>query len=71
MKKSVLLLLTAFLYASCSIVPLTGRNQLAIFTTQDLMPLVKDEYKESLKESKVLTSSKEGQEIVKVGNRMA
>jgi len=71
MKKSILLLLTAFLYASCSIVPLTGRNQLAIFTTQDLMPLVKDEYKESLKESKVLTSTKEGQEIVKVGNKMA
>ena len=46
MKKSILLLLTTFLYASCSIVPLTGRNQLAIFTTQDLMPLVKDEYKE-------------------------
>ena len=71
MKKSILLLLTAFLYASCSIVPLTGRSQLAIFTTQDLMPLVKDEYKESLKESKVLTSTQEGQEIVKVGNKMA
>ena len=71
MKKSILLLLTTFLFSSCSIVPLTGRSQLAIFTTQDLMPLVKDEYKESLKESKVLTSTQEGQEIVKVGNKMA
>lgn len=71
MKKSILLLLTAFLYASCSIVPLTGRNQIALFTTQDLMPLVKNEYKESLTSSKVLTSTKEGQEIVKVGNRMS
>ena len=35
------------------------------------MPLVKDEYKESLTSSKVLTSTKEGQEIVKVGNRMS
>ena len=35
------------------------------------MPLVKDEYKESLTESEVVTSTKEGQEIVKVGNKMA
>ncbi len=35
------------------------------------MPLVKEEYNESLTESKVLTSTEEGQEIVKVGNKMA
>jgi predicted Zn-dependent protease len=35
------------------------------------MPLVKEEYSESLTESKVLTSTEEGQEIVKVGNKMA
>jgi|LauGreDrversion4_1035100.scaffolds.fasta_scaffold63189_3 predicted Zn-dependent protease len=71
MKKLVALFCVVYALSACSIVPLTGRSQLAIFTTQDLMPLVNDEYNESLTESKVLTSTKEGQEIVKVGNKMA
>ena len=71
MKKLAALFCLVYALSACSIVPLTGRSQLTIFTTQDLMPLVKDEYKESLTESKVLTSTAEGQEIVKVGNKMA
>jgi predicted Zn-dependent protease len=71
MKKTLFILLFFGLFSSCATVPLTGRNQLTIFTTQDLMPLVNDEYNESLTDSKVLTSTKEGQEIVKVGNKMA
>jgi predicted Zn-dependent protease len=71
MKKLVALFCIVYALSACSIVPLTGRSQLTIFTTQDLMPLVKEEYNESLTESKVLTSTKEGQEIVKVGNKMA
>ena len=71
MKKLVALFCIVYALSACSIVPLTGRSQLTIFTTQDLMPLVKEEYNESLTESKVLTSTEEGQEIVKVGNKMA
>ncbi|MCE2707863.1 MAG: M48 family metallopeptidase [Bacteroidota bacterium] len=71
MKKLATLFFVVYALSSCSIVPLTGRSQLAIFTTQDLMPLVKDEYKETLSSGKVLTSTKEGKQIVKVGNRMA
>ena len=71
MKKLAALFCLVYTLSACSIVPLTGRSQLTIFTTQDLMPLVKDEYKESLTESEVVTSTKEGQEIVKVGNKMA
>ena len=71
MKKLAALFCVVYALSACSIVPLTGRSQLTIFTTQDLMPLVKDEYKESLTESEVVTSTKEGQEIVKVGNKMA
>lgn len=71
MKKLAALLCVVYALSACSIVPLTGRSQLAIFTTQDLMPLVKDEYKETLTDSKVLTSTAEGQQIVKVGNKMA
>lgn len=71
MKKLAALFCLVYALSACSIVPLTGRSQLTIFTTQDLMPLVKDEYKASLTESKVLTSTAEGQEIVKVGNKMA
>jgi predicted Zn-dependent protease len=71
MKRICLVVLTLLLFTSCSIVPLTGRNQLSLISTQDLVPLVKEEYQNELTSYENLTKTKEGRQIVKVGNKIA
>ena len=71
MKHAILLFFVFWGFSGCSKVPLTGRSQLAIMSSQDIQPLVNEEYQKALKASPLLTSSKEGQTVVKVGNKMA
>lgn len=56
---------------SCAKVPLTGRSALAMISNDEIQPLVNTEYKEALKASKNLTSTADGQKVVRVGKNMA
>jgi predicted Zn-dependent protease len=71
MKHLILLFFVLVGLSGCSTVPLTGRSQLAMMSSQDIQPLVNEEYQKALKASPVLTASKDGQAVVKVGNKMA
>lgn len=71
MKHAILLFFVLVGLSGCSTVPLTGRSQLAMMSSQDIQPLVNEEYQKALKASPVLTASKDGQAVVKVGKKMA
>jgi len=71
MKKIIALLSIGLLVYSCATVPLSGRKQLSIVSNSEVLPLAFDQYGQVLKESKLLTNTKQGQEVVKVGNRIA
>jgi predicted Zn-dependent protease len=71
MKQVFLLFFVLWGLSACSTVPLTGRSQLALIPSQEIQPLVNEEYQKALKASPTLTSSKDGQEVVTVGKKMA
>ncbi|SFN87651.1 Peptidase family M48 [Algoriphagus ornithinivorans] len=71
MKKLLVIFLAGLLVYSCAKVPITGRRQLAAVSHEEIMPLVNEQYDQVKKESKLLTNTKDGQLIVKVGNRVA
>ena len=71
MKKLALIFALGLLMYSCAKVPLTGRSQLALVPNAELQPLVNEEYQKALNANKVLTTTKDGQMVVRVGKRMA
>jgi hypothetical protein len=71
MKKIIALLTLGLIVYSCATVPLSGRRQLSIINNSEVLPLAYDQYGQVLKESKVLTNTKEGQQVVTVGKRIA
>ena len=71
MKQLIPLVLIFLGLSACSTVPLTGRSQLSMLSSQDIQPLVNEEYQKAMQASPLLTSTKEGQEVVRVGNKMA
>lgn len=71
MKKIIALLTLGIIVYSCATVPLSGRRQLSIVNNSEVLPLSYDQYGQVLKESKVLTNTKEGQQVVTVGKRIA
>lgn len=71
MKKIFVFLTLGFIVYSCATVPLSGRKQLSIVNNSEVLPLAYDQYGQVLKESKVLTNTKEGQQVVTVGKKIA
>ncbi|MBC6367808.1 M48 family metallopeptidase [Algoriphagus sp. AK58] len=71
MKKIALIFALGLFVYSCAKVPLTGRSQLALVPSSELQPLVNEEYQKALKSNKVLTGTKDGQMVARVGNKMA
>ncbi len=71
MKKTAILFCTGLILYSCATVPLTGRSQLALVPSEEIQPMVNQEYDKVLKENKVVTNTADGQKVLKVGNRMA
>ncbi|PZX55822.1 M48 family metallopeptidase [Algoriphagus chordae] len=71
MKKIAFLFCTGLILYSCATVPLTGRSQLALVPSEEIQPMVDQQYDEVLKEKKVVTNTADGQKILNVGNRMA
>jgi predicted Zn-dependent protease len=71
MKKILLIFAVGIVGYSCATVPLTGRSALATVSNEEIQPLVNDQYKKSVSESKNLTATAEGQKVVRVGQKMA
>ncbi|MCS5489396.1 M48 family metallopeptidase [Algoriphagus limi] len=71
MKKVFSLLLIGLLCYACATVPLTGRKQLAMVSSEEIQPLVNEQYEKVKKESKLLTNTTDGQKVVQVGKRIS
>lgn len=71
MKKIAVIFAMGLLVYSCAKVPLTGRNALAVVSNEEIQPLVNEEYKKAVAADKTLTSTPDGQKVVRVGKKMA
>ncbi|GMQ23727.1 M48 family metallopeptidase [Algoriphagus sp. oki45] len=71
MKKTIAILTLGLMVYACAKVPLTGRMQLAAVSNEEIMPLVNEEYSKIKNESKVLTQTPQGQQVVNVGKRIS
>lgn len=71
LKKLTILLLLGLITYSCAKVPFSGRNQLNLVSNNEILPMSYDQYGQVLQESKMLTDTPEGQQVVKVGKRIA
>ncbi|MDX5340518.1 MAG: M48 family metalloprotease, partial [Cyclobacteriaceae bacterium] len=71
MKKILLLFLLGLLAYACAKVPLTGRSQLAVVSNEEIMPLVNAEYQKFKGEAKLVTNTSDGQQVVRVGQRIS
>ncbi|SHN12176.1 Peptidase family M48 [Cyclobacterium lianum] len=70
-KKAIVFLFLGLIIYSCATVPLSGRKQLSIVSNAEVLPLAYDQYDQVLNESKVLTNSTKGQQVVTVGRKIA
>jgi predicted Zn-dependent protease len=71
MKKITVIFALGLLVYSCAKVPLTGRNALAVVSNEEIQPLVNEEYDKAVAADKNLTSTADGQKVVRVGKKMA
>ncbi|GMQ27419.1 M48 family metallopeptidase [Algoriphagus confluentis] len=71
MKKTIAILTLGLMVYACAKVPLTGRMQLAAVSNEEIMPLVNEEYAKIKRESKVVTQTSQGQQVVNVGKRIS
>lgn len=71
MKNFILFLALSALTFACAKVPLTGRSQLAMVPNEEIQPLVNEEYQKAKSSAKILTSTKDGQAVVRVGTKMS
>lgn len=70
-KKIIVFLFIGLFAYSCATVPLSGRKQLNLVSNSEVLPLSYDQYDQVLEESKVLTSTAEGKQVVNVGRKIA
>lgn len=68
--KKIAVLITALFVLGCSTVPITGRRQLSLVPSSQLMALSAESYNEVLSESKVVKNTAEAQMINRVGNKI-
>jgi len=71
MKKILIFFVIGLFAYACAKVPLTGRNQLAMVSNEEIMPLVDAEYQKFKGDAKLVTNSVDGQKIVRVGQRIS
>lgn len=71
MKKIITFIALGLMLYACSKVPLTGRARLDAVSDAEIMPLVNEQYKQVLREEKVVSNTSQGQAVVRVGKRIA
>ncbi|HYH55822.1 MAG TPA: M48 family metallopeptidase [Anseongella sp.] len=59
------------LFAACSTVPLTGRRQLSLVSSGQLMQMASTQYDQFLDESKVLKGTTDANRVKNIGNKLA
>ncbi|WP_162417980.1 M48 family metallopeptidase [Cyclobacterium roseum] len=70
-KKIIALLFIGLIAYSCATVPLSGRRQLSLVSNAEVLPLSYDQYDQVLGDSKVLTNSAKGKQVVNVGRKIS
>jgi len=67
--------ITCFLFliflASCATVPVTGRNQLNLVPSDQLMSMSADSYRQFLQQNQVVTGTQDARMVQRVGRRVA
>lgn len=73
MKKILLPLLSAAFLISCSKNPITGRNQLTLFSEGEIQNMASQEYQQFLTQNKVVSSSvsKDAEMVRRIGQRIS
>jgi len=71
MKKISAFLLIVVLFSGCNVNPLTGKKNMALISNDQLFPMAFSQYEEFLKESEVITGTREAEMVTRVGNRLA
>lgn len=68
--KKFAVLFTALIVIGCSTVPITGRRQLSLVPSSELMALANQNYNQVLDESNVVKNTAEAQMLERVGNNI-
>jgi len=72
MKKYILVLISAFLIIGCTNkAPITNRSQMILISQDQELALGEKSYKDTLKESEVITNTKEANKIKEIGQKIA
>lgn len=64
-------LAAVFVFTACSTVPLTGRRQLSLVSSGELMQMAASQYNQFLNESKVIKGSSDANRVRSIGNKLA
>jgi predicted Zn-dependent protease len=67
---SFVLLLAAFLFQACSLVPLTGRRQLSLVSDAEMLSMSFGQYDQFLKENRMSSNTAETNEVKHVGRNI-
>ncbi|MDQ3535158.1 MAG: M48 family metallopeptidase [Bacteroidota bacterium] len=70
MKKFLTLILVGFFIWSCSTVPVTGRRQLSLIPSSQLLPLSFNSYAQVLDSAQIVRNTPEAQMVNRVGNNI-
>ncbi|MEE9407786.1 MAG: M48 family metallopeptidase [Polaribacter sp.] len=71
MKKTIILILTVFLFVECSTVPITGRKRVNFVSDAQVLPAAFAQYKGFLAENKVSTNREMTNQIKSVGKNIS
>ncbi|AXH12739.1 M48 family metallopeptidase [Halarcobacter bivalviorum] len=66
-----LIFLSMFFIACTNKAPYTNRNQMILISTESELALGEESYKKALKESKVITNSKDAKRVAEIGKKIA
>ncbi len=67
----ILLLMLLFFLVSCTTVPVTGRRQLSLVPSDQLMSVSNDSYRQFLQQNEVVRGTREARTVKQVGQRIA
>lgn len=66
----LLLVMVAFIFQACSLVPLTGRRQLSLVSDADMLSMSFAQYDQFQKENRMSSSSRDTNEVKRVGRNI-
>ncbi|QEC53281.1 peptidase M48-like protein [Anseongella ginsenosidimutans] len=70
-RKTIPLLAAGLVLAACSTVPLTGRKQLSLVSSGELMQMANSQYDQFLDENKVIKGTADANRVKNIGNKLA